>query len=85
MGPKRGCNSQVLGFWFAVSEAEFLRLAEEVRPYTRQAMKIEPAPWIQDYMVHMDEMYCELTLQKQQNRPYGREGVPVKDYREIFK
>ena len=68
----------------AVSEAEFLRVAEEVRPYTEVAMKIEPAPWLRDYYVDMDKLYCDLTLEKIENEPAGHSRKRVSDYRHVF-
>ena len=50
--------------YFAVSEEEFQTLAESLRPWTQQAMKIEVAPWIKDYVVDMDDLYTELKLEK---------------------
>ena len=47
-------------------------------------MKIEVAPWIRDYVVDMDDLYTELTLEKLKNKPTGREAKTVKDYKELF-
>ena len=41
-----------------------MTLVGKIRPFTEQAMKIEVAPWIKDYVVDMDELYTELTLEK---------------------
>ena len=58
--------------------------AEEIRAYTKQAMKIEVAPWIRDYVVDMEELYSELTLEKIQNKAYGPDGRVLGHYREMF-
>ena len=47
-------------------------------------MKIEVAPWIRDYVVDMDELYTELTLEKIQNKPYGPDGWVLGHYLEMF-
>ena len=47
---------------------EFLDIAEKLRPWTEQAMKIEVAPWIRDYVVDMDDLYSDLTLEKVENK-----------------
>ena len=69
--------------WFIVTEEEFLALAEELRPWTELAMKIEVAPWIKDYVDDMDNLYSELTVECLQTNA-RRIGRTVKDYREIF-
>ena len=48
-------------FLLTVTEEEFLTLAEDIRPFTKDAMKIEVAPWIKDYVVNMDDLYTELS------------------------
>ena len=47
-------------------------------------MKMEPAPWIKDYLVDMDELYCELALEKLENKLSGVERQPLKGYQELF-
>ena len=70
---------------FAIVKEEDLTLfAEEIRAYTKQAMKIEVAPWIRDYVVDMEELYSELTLEKIQNKAYGPDGRVLGHYREMF-
>ena len=59
-------------------------LAEELRPYTADAMKIEVAPWIRDYVVDMEDLYCEQKLEKLHNKPFGVSEQPLKDYKELF-
>ena len=49
-----------------------------------QAMKIEVAPWIRDYVTNMEELYCELTLEKLNNMPYGRKYIILKKYQLMF-
>ena len=69
---------------FSVTEKYFLTLADKLRPYTEQAMKIEPAPWIRTYLVDMDDLYTELILEKLENKPYGLEHRKLKNYKELF-
>ena len=68
----------------SADEEELELLAEELRPYTEEAMKMEPAPWIKDYAVDMDELYCELTLEKLENKLSGIKGQPLANYKELF-
>ena len=48
------------------------------------AMKIEVAPWIQDYVVDMDDLFTELQLEKIHNKPTGQERLLLEDYTELF-
>ena len=67
-----------------MTQEEFLTLAEELRPYTEQAMKIEPVAWIKDYLVDMEELYTELTLEKINNKPFGQKRKKLENYKELF-
>ena len=60
-------------------------IADNMRPYTADAMKIEVAPWIRDYVVDMDELYTELSLEKLHNKPTRQEVETLMHYRELFK
>ena len=59
-------------------------IAEELRPYTADTMKIEVAPWIRDYVTDMDNLYTELTLEKMQNETTWQNGKMLKHYSDIF-
>ena len=61
-----------------------MAIAEKIRPFTEQAMKIEVAPWIQDYVVDMEELYTELALEKVHCKLQEEETNIVDDYRELF-
>ena len=61
-----------------------LNLAEDLRPHTVRSMKMEPAPWIKDYVVDMEELYTELTLEKINNRLYGETRIKLENYKDIF-
>ena len=61
-----------------------MALVEQIRPFTEQAMKIEVAPWIHDYVVDMEKLYTELTLEKVHNILEGEETNVVDDYRDLF-
>ena len=67
-----------------VTEEEFLTLAHQLRPYTDKAMKLEPAPWIKDYVVDMDDLYTELSLEKIDNKPFGEARRELENYKELF-
>ena len=62
-------------FWF---------LPSNLKPHTVQAMKIEVAPWIRDYVCNMDDLYTELILEKVVNKPSGEESRKVDNYRDIL-
>ena len=47
-------------------------------------MKMEPAPWVKDYLVDMDELYCELALEKLENKLSGVERQTLTDYKILF-
>ena len=70
--------------YFAVKWEELLTLAEEIHPYTAEAMKIEVAPWIRDYVTHMDNLYTELTLEKINNKPTGEHVQKLNYYKEVL-
>ena len=57
---------------------------EDLREYTADAMKIEAAPWIRDYVVDMEELYTELSLEKIHNKPIGEEFKTLNHYTDLF-
>ena len=63
---------------------ELQAIADQLRPYTAEAMKIEVAPWIRDYVVDVDDLYAELSLEKIHNKPFGTVDEKLKHYRELF-
>ena len=67
-----------------MTKEEFLDLAEKLRPWTEQAMKIEVAPWIKDYVDDMENLYTELTVEHFRENVKGIEYLPLKDYKEIY-
>ena len=68
-----------------MTQAELSAIARKLRPFMEQAMKIEVAPWIRDYVVNMDELCCELTLEKINNVAYGREYTTLDKHLFMFK
>ena len=52
-----------------VSDEQFLVFADDIRPFTEQMTKIEVAPWIEDYVVDMEELYTEVVVEKLHNKP----------------
>ena len=71
-------------FFNIVSWDEFEALSENLKPYTEQAMKIEVAPWIKDYVVDMDDLYTELSLEEIKNKPSGTKTQKIDHYKEMF-
>ena len=47
-------------------------------------MKLEPFPWLKDYLIYMDELYTELTLQKLNNTGFGETGKTLGNYKDMF-
>ena len=47
-------------------------------------MKIEVAPWIRDYVVEMQELYCELTLEQLSYKPFGKSKTKIENYSDLF-
>ena len=45
---------------------------------------MEVAPWIKDYVVDMDDLYTELSVEQIDNKPIGEENTRLKDYKELF-
>ena len=68
----------------SVSEEEFLNLAEDLKPHMEEAMKIEVAPWIKDYVTDMDDLYTELSLEKLKDKAYGQNREELKSYKKLF-
>ena len=77
-------DTQVLDCMLSVTEEEFQTLAEDLRPHMEQAMKIEVAPWIREYVTDMDNLYSELTLEKLDNELCGEERKKLDTYKELF-
>ena len=67
-----------------VTHDDLVELAEDLRPYMARSMKMEPAPWIRDYVVDMDELYTELTLEKINNELFIEIRRKVDNYGELF-
>ena len=63
---------------------EFRALAETLRPYTEQTMKMEVAPWIRHYVSNMENVYEELSLVKLGNTPSGPTQRKLDDYKAMF-
>ena len=67
------------------SEEEFARVAEEMKPYIKDTMKIEITPQAKGYSIHIKDIYTELTLEKIDNQPTGPKHHRIKRYTDIFK
>ena len=63
---------------------ELVCIADKIRPYVEQAMKIEVAPWIRDYVVNMENLYTEVVLEKLDYKPTGEVRRVLSDYSELF-
>ena len=63
---------------------ELQTIADNMRPYTADAMKIEVAPWIKDYVVDMNDFYTDLSLEKIHNKPTGEDCKRLNHYTELF-
>ena len=70
-----------LGF----SVEQFLSVASIVKLDTKQVMKIEVAPWINDYVTDMDELFTDLILKRKENNiSTENQGSFLRDYGKIF-
>ena len=67
-----------------LSEEEFLDVAAKLKKFTKKKMKIEPLPYLRDYLVDMKELYSELTLEKVTNKVLDEKIGLLKDYQEMF-
>ena len=63
---------------------DFLNFASIIRPHTADAMKIEVAPWIRDYVADMDELYTKLILAKIKNKQLSEEIIVLENYVDLF-
>ena len=67
-----------------VTEAEFLDIANKLKPHFERRMKIEPFPWLRDYYVDMNKLYTELTLEKIENDLLMERRITLQGYRDMF-
>ena len=45
---------------------------------------MEPAPWIKEYLVDMEQLYTELTLEKTDGKLFQQEHIQLENYKELF-
>ena len=45
---------------------------------------MEPAPWIKDYVVDMEQLYTELTLEKINQKLFMEERRKLENYKDLF-
>ena len=63
---------------------QFRRLAVNLKSSMQQKMKIEVAPWIQDYVTVTDDLYTDLTLEKINDKLISQNDCTLSDYRQVF-
>ena len=68
----------------SIVEEEFLSIAEALKPFAKQKMKIEPFPWFEGHLINMDELYTELTLEKVERKLLGEETWSLQTYKDMF-
>ena len=61
-----------------------LELLEDLKEDTEEAMRNEMAPWVQNYIVKMKDLYTELTLEQMENKPTGPQPVKLNSYTDLF-
>ena len=62
-----------------------MAIAEDLKPYTKEAMKIDTAPWVKACTeVNMDKLYTELTLERLENQVMEYKGTTIYEYKELF-
>ena len=59
-------------------------LADAIRAYTAEAMKIDMAPWVKGYSADVGELYTELTLEQVEHTPAGCSTRLPESYNDIF-
>ena len=64
--------------------SEIEDLAEKLRSHTVKTTRIEMAPWSKAYTVDINEIYTELTSEKNKTEPIGPEGKLVGNYMDLF-
>ena len=69
---------------YLIVEEEFLSIAEKLKPFTEEKMKMEPFPWFEGYLINMDELYTELSLEKVEMKLLGEERRKLGGYQEMF-
>ena len=74
----------VIILFLFITEAEFLDIAEKLKPDVERRMKIEPFPWLRDYYIDMNKLYTELILEKIENEVLGENRKALKCYQEMF-
>ena len=69
---------------FCIVETEFLSIAERLKPFAEEKMKIEPFPWFEGYLINMDELYTELILEKVEQKMLLEDRRKLRGYKEMF-
>ena len=59
-------------------------MIKDLRLHTARNMKMEPAPWIKDHVVNMEELYTQLTLEQIDEKLFREERTELEGYRELF-
>ena len=59
-------------------------MAEELRPYTEEDMKIQQVPWLEEYL-DIEKNYTELTLHKIENSSKGQNFILLKITKNCFR
>ena len=70
--------------YLLVTHDSLLKMAEDLCPHTSRTMNMEPAPWIRDYVVDMEELYIELTLEKIDKKLFREDRRKLENYKELF-
>ena len=61
-----------------------MSLAEALKPFAEDRMKIEPYPWFKGFRINMDELYTELMLEKVERKLLGEETWSLRTYKDMF-
>ena len=61
-----------------------MTIAEKIKPYTMQRMKLEPFPWLREYYVDMKKLYTELTLEEIENTITGQISKNLRNYEHML-
>ena len=61
-----------------------MRIAEALKPFIEEKMKIEPYPWLEGYLINMDELYTQLIIEKIERKLLGEETWALQTYEDMF-
>ena len=59
-------------------------IGEKMKVHTARRMKIEPCPWLREYLVDMENLYTKLTLNEIKHTIFGETIETISEYKQMF-